>query len=547
MKMQKLLTMAPAEIAFRGRQAMFKTAERVGHSARSQVQQEHDLFATLAGDGGDSTDPAALYRSGDIGKAMKRLQADFQHAAGHRFFTGATAVQAPDLLASYLPRIRSEIVESADAVCAGHFHTLGYGRLSFYHGTNQLSVSNDLINWHLDAVSGTISPLVHWSRINALDFAEVGDSKVVWELNRHQWLIQLGLAWKLTGDNKYTAVFSRRMQAWMRDNPTGYGINWSSSLEVAYRLISWCWALVLFKDSTDVSAQFQASMMSCLRTHAEHVERYLSTYYSPNTHLTGEALALYYAGVLFPEIGGAKRWRTLGRKILLQQFNRQVHNDGVYFEQSTRYQYYTVEIYLQFMILSQRNGETLPKGFSMRVQAMVDFLLNLRRPDGTVPQIGDTDGGALLSIVHRQPGDYQALFAIAAALFEREDYAWAAGDSTAELICLLGPVGHYRFMALKQKAPPVVEACLFADGGYLIMRDGWRPQGHQLIFDVGPLGCSDSAAHGHADLLSLQCSAFGDNYLIDPGTGNYTSEPQWRNYFRCTQAHSTVSVDGRSQ
>jgi hypothetical protein len=65
--------------------------------------------------------------------------------------------------------------------------------------------------------------------------------------------------------------------------------------------------------------------------------------------------------------------------------------------------------------------------------------------------------------------------------------------------------------------------------------------------DVGAIGRDVSGAHGHADLLSLQCSAFGEDFVVDPGTFSYTPSPAWRDYFRTTAAHSTIVVDGRSQ
>jgi hypothetical protein len=78
------------------------------------------------------------------------------------------------------------------------------------------------------------------------------------------------------------------------------------------------------------------------------------------------------------------------------------------------------------------------------------------------------------------------------------------------------------------------------------MRSGWASDAHQLIFDVGPLS-SPKSGHGHADLLSIQCSVFGEPYLVDAGTYCYTSEPAWRDFFRGTAAHSTVTVDGEDQ
>lgn len=64
---------------------------------------------------------------------------------------------------------------------------------------------------------------------------------------------------------------------------------------------------------------------------------------------------------------------------------------------------------------------------------------------------------------------------------------------------------------------------------------------------MGPLGCPISGGHGHADLLSIQCSVFGEPYIVDAGTYCYSSHPQWRDFFRSTAAHSTVRVDGQEQ
>jgi hypothetical protein len=79
------------------------------------------------------------------------------------------------------------------------------------------------------------------------------------------------------------------------------------------------------------------------------------------------------------------------------------------------------------------------------------------------------------------------------------------------------------------------------------MRTGWEPDAHQAIFDVGALGCRVSGGHGHADLLAFQCWAFGQPFVVDPGTGVYTGEARWRDHFRGTAAHATVMVDGRGQ
>lgn len=79
------------------------------------------------------------------------------------------------------------------------------------------------------------------------------------------------------------------------------------------------------------------------------------------------------------------------------------------------------------------------------------------------------------------------------------------------------------------------------------MRSGVGESERMLVFDCGDLGYSKMAAHGHADSLSILVSAFGQQLIMDPGTYSYLSEPDWRNYFKGTLAHNTISVDKENQ
>jgi hypothetical protein len=465
----------------------------------------------------------------------RRLEA-FRAAAPLRFFAGAADERTAALLADRTPEAMRDVIAGAEQVLGGRFDLLGYRGLSF----------GDPIDWHLDPIAHRRAPLVHWSRLDPLDAAAVGDSKVVWELNRHQWLVELGQAYKMTGDERYAQAFASHVVGWLDAQATGQGINWASSLEVALRLMAWCWALVLFRESAAVTPELFARVLGCIEDHAWYVERYLSHYFSPNTHLTGEALGLFYAATMFPELASADRWRERGARIVAGEISRQVLPDGVYFEQSTCYQRYTIEIALHLLILSARNGLAAPPGLGERVQAMLDFLLAVRSPRGEAPHIGDADGGWLLPLARRNPGDLRGIFGTAAAVFGRSDYAWAAGGVVPELLWLLGPAGLDAFGLLCPAPPSTAPSRLFADGGYAVMRDQWGAEGHHLIFDVGPLGCPISGGHGHADLLSIVCTAFGEPFVVDAGTGTYAEET-WRSFFRGTAAHSTVMVDGASQ
>jgi hypothetical protein len=450
-----------------------------------------------------------------------------------RFFVGAHDPRVPALLHQRFTDSARRIIAAADRTLEKRFDLLGYRALSF----------GDPIDWHLDPVAGRRAPLVHWTLLDPLDAATVGDHKIVWELNRHQWLVGLGQAYRLSDDERYAHAFVDSIREWHRANPPGMGINWASSLEAAFRLISWCWALSLFRGSPALTESFRADLAESIARHARRIERYLSYYFSPNTHLTGEALGLFCAGTLVPFLPASPRWRETAAEILIREADRQILPDGVYMEQSTCYQRYTAEIYLHYVILASRNGIPVPERVLRRLESLLDALLALRGPDGTLPQIGDADGGWLLPLEARLPGDGSGIFSIAAVVFGRGDYAWASGGPRPDVLWLLGVDGAQAFDRLEPGPPAAPASRLLPDGGYAVMRSDWGSGGDQIIFDVGPLGCRISGGHGHADLLSIQASFRGQPYIVDPGTYGYTADEGWRGHYRGTAAHSTVEID----
>ncbi len=199
------------------------------------------------------------------------------------------------------------------------------------------------------------------------------------------------------------------------------------------------------------------------------------------------------------------------------------------------------------MMLAERSQIEVPEIVSERLKSMLDVLVNLRQPDGSMPSIGDADDGMVLPLSTASPDDYRATFSTAAVLFRDPVYVWAAGRLASDTLWLLGTRAATIFDGLDKKPPEQVASRVFPIGGFVAMRSGWDSKAHAMIFDAGPLGCDRSAGHGHADLLSIQCSAFGERYLVDAGTCCYTANREVRDFFRSTAAHSALLVDGASQ
>jgi hypothetical protein len=424
------------------------------------------------------------------------------------------------------------IVEQADRICEGKFDLLGFTDLSF----------GDPIDWHFEPISGKRIPLQHWSKLDYLDAGVAGDKKITWELNRHQYFMKLGQAYALTGDERYARTFVAHLESWMDANPPKLGINWASSLEVAFRSMAWLWALHFFKGVVPETTLRRA--LKFLYLSARHLESYLSTYFSPNTHLTGEALGLFYLGTLLPEFKEAKRWQDLGSRILIEQIPVHVKPDGVYFEQSSYYHRYTTDFYLHFLILSRVNGIALPQTVEDALVSLLDHLMYLTRPDGTTPFFGDDDGGRLVMLDARAPNDFRPSLATGAALFARGDYKFVAGDASEELLWLLGPEGLQKYDSLVAHEPAELSKA-FHDGGYFVMRDGWTRDSNYMFFDCGPHGALN-CGHAHADALSFDLAANGRTVLVDPGTYTYTGSKEMRDWFRSAPAHNTVTLDGES-
>ena len=523
MKTQRLRKVGLNELRVRSSQLLAMFAERHGWSSLTKLRTDQELFGKL-----EPASPNAL-------RSEQELLKDFAGRTEPRFFAGLTNREATiQELRSRHPKAESEIVKSANSIVAGRFDLLGFKDLSF----------GEPIDWHLEPISGKRAPSIHWSRLNFLDAELAGDKKIVWELNRHQYFVTLGQAYWLSDDEKYAQTFVTHLNSWMDQNPPKLGINWASSLEVAFRSISWFWSIYFFKESPALDAKTFTRALKFLYLNARHLETYLSTYFSPNTHLTGEALGLFYLGTLLPEFKESHRWRRTGLRILTEQLSRHVRPDGVYFEQSSYYHRYTADFYTHLLILLRANGQAVPVELETKLSALLDHLMYITRPDGTTPFFGDDDGGRLVTLDRLALDDFRAALSTGAALFGRSDYKYVSDGAAEEALWLLGPDG-LRELDLIEAREPGRQSVAFQDGGYYVMRDGWNASANYLRFDCGPHGTLN-CGHAHADALSFDMAALGHTMLVDPGTYTYTGSKEMRDWFRSSAAHNTLTVDGES-
>jgi hypothetical protein len=443
--------------------------------------------------------------------------------------------QVPDLcskLRELFPETADQIIHRAESICHHRFDLLGYEALDY----------GPQIDWHCDRVHGKRAPRKAWFNLKYLDFDEVGDSKITWELNRHQHLVTLAKAFRLSGDPKFASELFAQWHHWHAENPYPIGINWASSLEVAFRSLSWLWTYFLMADSAATPSTFRESWLRALAISGRHIESYLSTYFSPNTHLLGEAVALFFIGTLCPEIPASRRWQQRGWRIVLQEATRQVRSDGLHFEQSTYYHVYALDLFLHSAILASINHVEVPKEFDRIIERMLDVLAILSHA-GIVPGFGDDDGGRIFDAARNRMSHMTDPLATGAVLFGRGDFKTLVGDAREETLWLLGESGIQEFERIPARPVPDTSAAFRASGLYVMSGENCK---WQALIDAGPQG-AQTAGHGHADALSVTLTDSGHELLSDAGTFEYVGPGPDRDLFRGTSAHNTLMVASKYQ
>jgi hypothetical protein len=545
--------MDAAEIGWRLKTHGRAAIDRVKTGLITPAWKRDELMAALAPLPGLAPARAALAR-GDWHAAHRELSRHLAHAP-QRFIAGQTT-KGPlvDSILARFPDSAGHAAARADRILAGEYDLLGYRGLRFDSGVDSKNPSRPsaghAIDWHFDPVHRCRAPRTAWSAVPYLDPSS-GDHKIIWELNRHQHWLTLGRAFWLTGDPKYRDRCLEELEGWIDANPPLVGINWASMLEIAFRSLSWLWALAFFADHPDTAARdgrvtdptpWTLDLLLALDRQLTHVEHHLSHYFSPNTHLLGEALALYVSGLALPELSASPRRAETGRRILLAEIDRQIAADGGHCERSTHYHRYALDFYLLALTIGRLNGDPAAVAIERAVSRLASAARLLADDHGCVPHIGDDDGGMLMPMTGRSPDDLRSSLAVASVLLDRPDLR--IGRIPEDALWLLGyapPAATDGSLLTSSRTYPASAA--LEQTGYYVSRTA---ASDHLVIDGGPHGYRNGG-HAHADALSLTLSVRGTPLLIDPGTACYTTDPLLRDRFRSTAFHNTLTVDGRPQ
>jgi hypothetical protein len=519
-KVRRLLAMSPAEVGLRvARGIVHRTHRSRTPEAQRELLSAESVLATQV-----AAPDVCAWIERELARGRGRLLA------------GARDVPALSSALSKLGAGPESTIDAAESVLEGSVLAFGWAAMDV----------GEAPDWLRDPVSGGRWPLEFWSDVEFRETGGLADPRYVWEVNRQHHLVTLARGYVLSGETRFAERVWRDIVSWIEANPPLFGINWSSPLEIAIRLMSWAMALDLI-GADGVKDGDAALVAASVSLQVGHLSDNLSVYASSrNNHLIGEAAGLFVTGAKFPFLRRAERLSRAGRRVLERELIAQVSADGVTREQAFQYQSFVLEFALLGLAAGASTGTSLAPDCVEIIGGMSRFLSNVSGIGGVPPCVGDGDGGRALGLsdsVGRQAAE--AVVAGAMAAGETPRGSFAAAD-LAPALWLFGPDVVAELAGRRaggSETDGEAASCFFAEGGYFVPSSK-RQHG---VIDCGPLGYLSIAAHGHADCLSLSVSHGGHWILVDPGTFCYHRDALWRDHFRSTPAHNTVSVDGLSQ
>lgn len=405
------------------------------------------------------------------------------------------------------------ILNSADQALKHEFDLLGSG-----------PVRVDPIDWHIDFKCGT-----KWKRgfYREIKTPQGADIKMPWELSRCQHQLWLGEAYLITKDTKYAKEIVDEISWWIDDNPLMCSVNWTCSMDVAFRAVNWMFALNMISEYQGFDEVFSNKVSKSLWQHAFFIRNNLEKQipYS-NNHYASDIVGLLYLEALFNKTNKGRSWFRFALKEYYTEIRRQVLPSGIHYERTVSYHRLMSELFSYPVYMLRRLDVDIPSDVLIRVKGMYTYIANYTKPNGLAPLVGDNDDGRFVPFLRRD--------------FRAHNYL----NDPLSVENRLVSVGIGALFCTTSEAKRLYEDAGVAikrqENNYLFVNlGGYSKYPHEDQTIIG--------THTHNDLLSFELALGGEDLIVDAGTFLYTSSPKDRDEFRSTAKHNTIMVDGEEQ
>lgn len=457
---------------------------------------------------------------------------------GRPFFFADSRALAPALTRVLGREGEASLCAEAERILHGDLPY--FGRLSFPCGFPP--------NWFENPqTKQSVAPDRSWTTMRfASD--DYGDLKFILEPSRFLFVYPLARAYTITGDERFAEGFWTAAEDWAHHNPPMSGPLWVCGQECSLRILAWTFGLYAFLHSAATTPKRFALLLSMIAAHAWRTRQTIGYARSQRSnHVFSEAIGLWTAGILFPELSGAMQWRNQGAELLHEAVLDQIAPEGSYRQDSFNYLRMVLHQLFWTLRLAGIYGVQLHSAIHQRAEAAYEFLRSfVDSASGYMPNYGSNDGSHILPLTACDYGDFRPLLQLGARVLKHqralspgpwdESALWLCGTlpDDVEVKSVFSPqVRAERTGANRAHAPAQ------SDTGYhrIGSENSWA-----LV-----RASSGQRRPFQADQLHVDLWWNGLNLARDPGTYLYNGEPPWDNVFAGTAVHNTVMVDGRDQ
>ena len=367
---------------------------------------------------------------------------------------------------------------------------------------------------------------------NNIDWAAKpnGDEEWCYMLNRHRYILDLGQAYALTGDEKYAKGFVSILTDWIQNNPKEErlkSISWRR-IEAGIRAENWIKGFEYVKNSSHISPQFFELFITSLYQHGAFLNHSFSNFSKTSNWGVIEFHGLFNIALFLEEFSSSETWRTTALSNLSTCMDLQILEDGSQWEQSPMYHNEVFHCYLNVNLLAQRFNIVLPTNIITKTKEMAYANIAWQKPNYKQPMLGDSDDTdlrdfiTLAAVIFNDP-------ILKSRGFENIDY-----DTTF----MLDATQKKAYESLNSQ-PPNFSSIYQETSGDFYMRSSWKSTANYASFHMKKLG----GGHGHDNLLHFNLFGNGRDYLVDPGRYTYVNN-SWRAYFKSSANHNSLEVDG---
>lgn len=376
----------------------------------------------------------------------------------------------------------------------------------------------------------TVSPRDSWTQMR---FASptYGDLKFILEPSRFLFVYPLARAYALSADERYPQAFWSAVEDWASHSPPMSGPLWICGQECSLRILAWSFALHAFIGSASTTNERVSLLISMIASHAWRTAQTLGYARSQRSnHLISEAVGLWTAGTLFPELREAHVWRNLGAHLLHEAVLDQITPEGVSQQFSFNYQRMIVHLLLWTLRLAEIHNAPLHEEIRRRTEGAFEFLrvwVDLER--GLAPNYGSDDGSLIFPLASGSYRDFRPVLQLGAAVLDRSALPRGHWDEAA----LWFGMRPSRFEA----SSPIPQ--ISTETGFFRLGD----ESSWAMIRAGRY----TRRPFHADQLHVDLWWRGMNLARDPGTYLYNGTAPWNNGLAGTSVHNSVTVDGGDQ